>query len=70
VFYGVYLWIPIILIGAAVYLGDHILNLFMVQTQSRGLVWLAGIMGFLIMVLVGVCYLKQHKKGGKEHPDE
>jgi hypothetical protein len=64
VFYGVVIWIPIILIGAAVYLGDRIANMMLVQKQVIGFVWLAGILAILVLVLLTLAYLKNRKGGG------
>ncbi len=58
----VFPWIPALIIDAAAFLTDRIMNMIWIQKQVIGFVWLVGILGILVLVLLCLCFLKQ--KGG------
>ena len=57
--------IPVIIIGVGVFMADRIVNGFLIQKQVMAMVWLAGVLAVLILVLLGLCYLKSRKGGGR-----
>jgi hypothetical protein len=59
-------WIPALIIAAVVFLTDRIMNMISIQRQVTGFVWLVGILTFLTIVLICLCYLKL--KGGGNDP--
>ena len=55
----VFRWIPALIIAGAVFLTDRVMGMIWIQKQVTGFVWLVGILTFLIIVLICLCYLKQ-----------
>ena len=46
------------------------MNMFLIQEQVMGFVWLIGILAFLVLVLLTVWYLKNRQnKGGDDEKD-
>lgn len=60
-------WLPVIIVAAAYLLVDKIMNMFLIQEQVYGFIWLIGILAFLVLVLLTVWYLKNRQnKGGDD----
>lgn len=60
---AVFPWLPVALIGVLVWLADRILNGILIVKQVMALVWLAGILAVIVLLLLSLCYLKKRQGG-------
>ncbi len=62
-------WIPLIILGATYFLGDRILNMFIIKEQVTGFVSIIGILSTIVLALLAIVYFK-NRHGGDDHRDE